>query len=79
MKQLQVMPSATSSEENILGSIILNGVKVLEDVLDVFGGSNPFYDTKHSEVYDFIKELYEKGYSVDLIVLTEQLKNSEIK
>ena len=79
MLQAKVLPSAIKSEENILGSIIINGARMLEDVLDIFGGINPFYNDKHSAIYDFIKELYTKGYSIDLIVITEQLKNNDIK
>ena len=71
-----VMPHSVEAEQNLLGSIIADPQKILDIDLD----ESDFYFDKHRFIFSTIKELAENGEEINLVSLTEKLKdNKDIK
>src|SRR6056297_435725 len=70
--QERVPPHNEEAEQAFLGSLILSG-----DMLDEVGSrvhKSSFYFEKHAEVFTAIRELAEEYKPIDLITLTNRLK-----
>lgn len=65
-------PQNIESEENIISAILLDN-DVLHDVVDIVAPDD-FYRSSHKVIYEAITELYSKNEPVDLITLTNILK-----
>jgi replicative DNA helicase len=65
-------PHSVEVEAGLLGAMLLdNGVI---DVVLQYLSKDSFYKTAHKELFQTILELHEKGQSVDLLILKEELK-----
>lgn len=67
------MPYAMEAEQAVLGSIILDKDKIIpasELLLD-----KDFYNDNHSTIYQTMQELYKKGEPIDIVTLTQGLRN----
>ncbi len=65
-------PQNLEAEENILSAILLDN-DVLHDVTDILAPAD-FYKTSHKVIYDAILQLYSRNEPVDLVTLTNVLK-----
>jgi len=67
-------PHAIEAEMSLLGSMILDS-RVIGDVLQVLGesGTDQFYQSRHTAIYDVLVELYDKNLPIDLVQLQQRL------
>lgn len=67
-----VPPQATDLEEAVLGGIMLENTN-LGDIVTLLPPT-AFYDTRHKEVYEAIIFLYKNSKPVDILTVTQRLK-----
>lgn len=72
--QAIIPPQNTDAETSLLGAILIDADAVVKiaDTID----SQDFYDPKHQRIYEAITQLYEKHSPIDVLTLSDQLKNS---
>jgi len=70
-----VMPYSLEAESTVLGGIINNSEK-LNEVEDILNQSD-FYMEKHQLIYNTMKELSNRGISIDLVTLSNELNTSK--
>jgi len=65
-------PHNAEAEQSVLGCMLLDkeSVAAATDFLD----SQDFYADSHKEIFDSMMEIYERGEPVDLVTVTEQLR-----
>lgn len=68
----KVPPHSVEAEQSVLGSMLLDKEAILT-VLEVLD-SDDFYKEAHMEIYEGIKNVFNKNEPVDLITLTDELK-----
>lgn len=67
-------PQNTEAEASLLGAILIDSDAIVKIADAVSAGD--FYDPKHQRIYDAITQLYEKHSQIDVLTLSDQLKNS---
>ena len=72
MAVTQVLPSAVSLEETVLGALLIDREAII-DVVDVLKPET-FYLEQHRLVYAAIKQLYQEGRAIDILMVTQQLR-----
>jgi len=72
----KVLPHNLEAEKYILGSILL-GNNVANSVLEILSKGD-FYNEAHRKIFSVIVELSEKNESVDLITLSNSLKDKNL-
>ncbi len=68
-----LQPQNTDAEASLLGAILIDTdaiVKIADSIAPV-----DFFDARHHHIYDAIVNLYEKRQSIDVLTLSDQLKN----
>jgi replicative DNA helicase len=75
MRDGVVPPQNIEAEAGLLGSILLDS-DALVDVADLIK-SDDFYDNRHTLIYAAIMNLYEKRRPIDLLTLTDNLKDKD--
>lgn len=73
---LRIPPQCVDSERALLGSIMLKP-ESLYDMADRLS-SDSFYSNKHRMVFEVMLELFSKNEPIDLLTLTNRLKEKEI-
>jgi len=73
LSQFKLPPQNIEAEQSILGGILLDN-EVFHRVLEVLN-EDDFYHAAHRKVFLSMIELYENNEPVDLITLTNALKN----
>jgi replicative DNA helicase len=73
--ELKIPPQNLEAEQTVLGSILIdkNAIFRVADILS----PDDFYDPKHGRIYDAILVLYEKRQPIDVLSLTNFLKDKE--
>lgn len=68
-------PQNADAEASLLGAVIIDG----EALVKIADRVNPedFYDPRHRLIYEAISQLYEKRSSIDVLTLSNQLKNDK--
>lgn len=68
----RIPPQNTDAEASLLGAILIDSDAIVRiaDVINV----NDFYDERHQRIYEAIKKLYEKHSPIDVLTLSNQLK-----
>ncbi|MGZ6005279.1 MAG: replicative DNA helicase [Candidatus Saccharimonadales bacterium] len=69
-----IPPQNTDAEASLLGAILIDSdaiVKIADDI-----SADDFYDPKNQRIYEAINLLYEKHSPIDVLTLSDQLKNS---
>ena len=69
-----VPPQNTEAEASLLGAILIDSDAIVK-VADLVGGSD-FYDERHVRIYEAALQLYEKHSPIDVLTLSDQLKNT---
>ncbi len=74
--ELKIPPQNIEAEATVLGSILIdkNAIFRVADIL----APEDFYDPKHERIYDAILMLYEKRRPIDVLSLTNFLKDKEV-
>src|SRR4030042_185075 len=72
----KVPPQNIEAEQSILGSILLEN-SVLNNALEILS-KNDFYNEAHRKIFNVIVELSEKNEPVDLITLSNALKEKAL-
>jgi replicative DNA helicase len=70
----RLLPQSLDSERSVLGSMFRSN-DVIGDVVQILNVDN-FYSDAHQKIYKAMIVLYEAGKPVDLVVLTEALKQA---
>lgn len=71
----KIPPQSPDVEKALLGSIMLDEEGILK-VIDFISPSD-FYKEAHSKIYQAMVELFEKNEPIDLLTLSERLKEKE--
>ena len=69
----KTQPSAIDMEEAVLGALMLEK-DAIEVVLDILR-PEAFYRPAHQKIYAVIKEIAEKGEAIDMLTVTQELRN----
>jgi replicative DNA helicase len=72
--KLQEAPQNVEAEASLLGAILIDGDAIVKiaDSID----AHDFYDARHMHIYEAIKVLYENRQAIDVLTLSNQLKNA---
>lgn len=71
----QVPPHNLDAEESVIGSMLVDKYAIIE-ATEVLQGED-FYSEKNKEIYESIIDLYQKGEPVDLITVSEILRQRD--
>jgi replicative DNA helicase len=66
-------PQSIDIEASLLGSLLIDGdafIKIVDQIQ-----SEDFYDDKHRMIFSAMRSLYEKRSPIDILTMSEQLKN----
>ena len=74
--ELQVPPYSEQAEDAVLGSILREGNKIVNNVLSWIRESDAFYRTDAQYLWNAIIELWKKGEFIDVITVHNQLKKN---
>lgn len=69
-------PQSTEAEASLLGSLLIDSEAIVK-IADVVKAYD-FYDERHRYIYESAVSLYEKHSPIDVLTLTEELKNREL-
>ena len=75
-QEIRIPPQNIEAEKAVLGAMMLSdeAIGTALEHLDSFY----FYETRHIKIFEAIRELYTERRNVDLITLTDHLKNKAI-
>ena len=73
--ELKIMPNSTEAEEALLGCAIVGGDREIEIALAWIRDNNAFYDKNNKNVWVAIQELYRDNVEIDLITLSDKMKD----
>jgi replicative DNA helicase len=73
-EEIRVLPQNIDAEKAVLGAMMISeeAIGVSIEHLDSFY----FYETSHQKIFDAVRELYAQRKRVDIITLSDWLKNS---
>jgi replicative DNA helicase len=69
-----VPPQNLEAEASLLGAILIDSDSLIK-IADVIS-SQDFYDPRHQKIYEAINQLYNKQYAIDVLTITDQVKNN---
>ena len=69
---LRLPPSSVEAEASVLGALLLDRDAIV--AVAEFLEANHFYDSRHSEIYQSIIDLYQKRTPIDVLTVSEELK-----
>lgn len=72
----RIQPQAIEAEQSVLGSMMLDN-NIIIDVVEVLEKED-FYNLQHQIIFEAIYELYKKHQIVDIISVSEKLKESNL-
>ncbi len=67
-------PQNTDAEASLLGAILIDSDAIVK-IADLIQPGD-FYDQRHGRIYESIAQLYEKHSPIDVLTLSDQLKNT---
>lgn len=73
-KSATIPPHNTEAEASLLGALLIDSDAVVK-VADLVGPED-FYDERHARIYEATLQLYEKHSPIDVLTLSDQLKNT---
>lgn len=74
-RMLKLLPQSVEAEEAVLGAILVNPVTLgkVEEYLK----PESFYKPAHKVIYETMMELYKKNDPIDIVTVSENLRNNE--
>jgi replicative DNA helicase len=76
LTNLKAAPSSKNAEESVLGCILLDGVSIYEKVAAWIRDEDAFYYKDNQTVWKAIKEIYKSGEPIDVITVTNKVKDT---
>lgn len=67
-------PQNIEAEASLLGALLIDSDAIVK-IADGLNATD-FFDKRHERIYEAIKQLYEKRQSIDVLTLSDQLKNN---
>ncbi len=67
-------PQNTEAEASLLGAVLIDSDAIVK-VADILRPED-FYDERHARIYEAVMKLYEKHSPIDVLTLSDQLKDS---
>lgn len=67
-------PQNTDAEASLLGAILIDQDAIVK-IADSIAGAD-FFDARHRHIYEAVQVLYEKRQAIDVLTLSDQLKNA---
>lgn len=67
-------PQAVELEQAILGSLMIDSSRAVDELFQVFSSAEVFYKESHKHIFEAIKQLSESSQSIDLLTVSQQLK-----
>ncbi|HVS58891.1 MAG TPA: replicative DNA helicase [Candidatus Saccharimonadales bacterium] len=67
-------PQNIEAEASLLGAILIDSDAVVK-IADAITADD-FYDTRHRRIYEAVRQLYEKRSPIDVLTLSDQLRNN---
>ena len=67
-------PHSTQAEQGLLGAILLDPQNGLDTCADLDPAT--FYDLRHRELFQILREMHEKRAPIDLVTLGQKLADS---
>ena len=68
----RIPPHNIEAEQSVLGSMLIDAESVSEASGSLKG--EDFYSDAHKEIFEAMLDIYERGEPVDLVTLTEELR-----
>lgn len=75
IENLKKVPSSIEAEKSVLGGIFLKP-DIFGDVVEILH-PNDFYKNGHKLIYEAMRDIYNSGTGIDLIVVVNKLKKNE--
>ena len=76
LKVDRLPPHSLEAEQGVLGSLLLDPNQGIGWCVEKFkGGATVFYDLKHQVLYEALVTMYDQKEAIDLITLTQKLKD----
>ena len=72
------LPNAIDAEESVIGTILLHGTDVYEEVQPWIKSEEVFYKDIHQELWKALTSLYKTNQSIDLITVKEKLSEMNL-
>ena len=72
----RIPPHNIEAEQSVLGSMLIDAESVSEASGSLKG--EDFYSDAHKEIFEAMLDIYERGEPVDLVTLTEELRQREL-
>ncbi len=72
----KIPPQNPEAEASLLGSLLIDSDAIVK-IADMLK-SDDFYDERHKYIYEAAISLYEKHSPIDILTLTDQLKNKQL-
>ncbi|MFO0781303.1 MAG: replicative DNA helicase [Candidatus Saccharimonadales bacterium] len=66
-------PQNTEAEASLLGALLIDSDAIVK-IADTINAQD-FYELRHQRIYDAISKLYERHDAIDVLTLTDRLKN----
>lgn len=73
---MKTAPSSRNAEESVLGCILLDGVSIYEKVAAWIRNEDAFYYKDNQVIWKAIKSIYKSGEPIDMITVTNKVKDS---
>jgi replicative DNA helicase len=67
-------PQAIELEEAILGGLLIDSSRAIDELFQVFSSAEVFYKESHKHIFEAIKQLSDASQSIDLLTVSNQLK-----
>ena len=71
----KVMPNDIAAEQSVIGSMFFSK-KALQKCIESLN-KDLFYDDRHAQIFECIRELSEKGTPIDITIVTSELNNKK--
>ena len=71
---VNVPPQNIEAEASLLGAILIDSDSLVK-IADIISPQD-FYDPRHQKIYEAIQQLYDKHYAIDVLTITDQVKNN---
>jgi replicative DNA helicase len=75
-KAAKIPPQNVDAEASLLGAILIDSEAIVK-VADIVSPED-FYDDRHGHIYKAMRTIYDKQGPVDILTLSDQLKNADL-
>ncbi|HSH56103.1 MAG TPA: replicative DNA helicase [Candidatus Limnocylindrales bacterium] len=73
-RSTKAQPQNTDAEASLLGAVLIDADAIVKIADSISAGD--FFDARHQHIYEAVVALYEKRQAIDVLTLSDQLKNA---